>query len=99
MTFLLDSNVVSYFFQALRHEQLAAASKIVPCAIVDVVEQELRADPKRGRRFEAWQTSSQVTTIPLLVGTAGEELYRRRRYVVFEAPPAHVVGSMACQMT
>ena len=60
-TFLLDSNIVSFFLQARAEKELAAASQRVPLAIVDEVRRELEAHPNRGgKAFVAWLAGSNI---------------------------------------
>ncbi|MFY9343265.1 MAG: hypothetical protein WAT39_12285 [Planctomycetota bacterium] len=74
MTFLLDTNVVSYFFQARRHDELARAARSQPCALADAVVTELTADRARGALFSRWLPSSSLIEIRLLVGSAADEV-------------------------
>jgi len=41
VTYLLDTNVVSYFLQASREKDLSDAAKFIPLAIVGEVRDEL----------------------------------------------------------
>lgn len=50
MTYLLDANVVSYFFDVNRQRELAVASARCPMVMVDEVRQELERDRARGGR-------------------------------------------------
>ncbi len=55
MTYLLDTNVVSYFLQASREKELSVAAKVKRLAIVGEVRDELVADTKRGGpAFSKW---------------------------------------------
>lgn len=70
MTYLLDTNVVSYFLQASREKELSDAAKVVPLAIVGEVRDELAADNKRGGpAFAKWLTGSGIDVKELLVGS------------------------------
>jgi hypothetical protein len=61
VTYLLDTNVASYFLQASREKELSDASKVVPLAIVGEVRDELGADTKRGGpAFARWLATSGI---------------------------------------
>lgn len=49
MTFLLDSNILVFFFNCRRQGELAGASATVQLAITDAVEKELADHKTRGR--------------------------------------------------
>jgi len=71
VTFLLDTMVVSYFLQAAREDELAAAAACCPMAIVDEVRQELENDSNRGGRpFETWLATSGIEMHTIVVGSA-----------------------------
>jgi len=70
VTYLLDANVASYFLQASREQELAAAAKLTPLAIVDEVRVELAADTKRGGpAFSKWLASSSIDVRSILLGS------------------------------
>lgn len=70
MTYLLDTNIVSYFLQASREGELAAAAKISAMVLVAEVKKELRADKNRGgARFERWLATSSIAVTDILLGT------------------------------
>lgn len=70
MTFLLDTNVVSYFLQIGREPELAAAAKRCPMAVVDEVYRELKLDPRRGgKAFTRWFDASNIGIRPIEVGS------------------------------
>ncbi len=70
MTYLLDTNVVSYFLQASREKELSDAAKVVPLAIVGEGRDELGADSKRGGpAFAKWLATSGIDVKELLVGS------------------------------
>jgi hypothetical protein len=73
-TYLLDAQVVSYFLQARREDELAAAAAAVPCVIVDEVRGELVADPTRGALFERWLPLSHLEVIAISLGTPADLL-------------------------
>lgn len=70
MTFLLDTNVISYFLQIGREPELAIAAQRCPMAVVDEVYQELQADPRRGRTFTRWFDTSNIRRRSIEVGSA-----------------------------
>lgn len=66
MSYLLDTMVVSYFLQAEREAELAAAARRCPMAVVEQVFNELRNDPARGgRSFEKWFAGSNIEMRPI----------------------------------
>lgn len=70
MTFLLDTNVVSYFLQAGREADLAKASKLCPMALVEEVYRELEADTRRGGRpFLRWFSTANIDVHQIKVGS------------------------------
>ena len=74
MAYLLDTQVVSYFLQARRENELAAAAALVPCLIVDEVRGELAADPTRGALFERWLPLSHLEVIEIALGSPADNL-------------------------
>ncbi|HWO27032.1 MAG TPA: hypothetical protein VNO30_50225 [Kofleriaceae bacterium] len=77
MPYLLDSQVVSYFLQARREAALAAAAERVPCAIAEIVRDELAEDPTRGALFVRWLAASHLAVIALEIGSPAEALWSR----------------------
>lgn len=70
MTYLLDTNVISYFLQASREKELSDAAKLIPMAIVGEVRSELAADTKRGgAAFAKWLAGSGIDVKELIVGS------------------------------
>ncbi len=69
MTYLLDTNIVSYFLQAERKEDLAKAAGICAMAIVAEVRKELRKDPKRRGVFERWFDASGIEVRAIEIGS------------------------------
>ncbi|HEX3595901.1 MAG TPA: hypothetical protein VHU80_12405, partial [Polyangiaceae bacterium] len=70
MTYLLDTNVISYFLQASRERELSDAARTVPLVIVGEVRDELGADTKRGgTAFSKWLAASGINVKELLVGS------------------------------
>ncbi len=82
MTYLLDANVVSYFLQARRDNDLASAAATIPCAIVDEVRQELANDPARGPRFAQWLPTSNLRIVPIAVGSNADTVLSRLQLMV-----------------
>jgi hypothetical protein len=72
MAYLLDAQIVSYFFQARRENELAAAATRIRCVIVDEVRRELAADPTRGGPFERWLPTSGIEVIEIPLGGPAE---------------------------
>ena len=80
MTFLLDTNVVSYFLQVGRERELAEAAKRCPMALVDEVFRELKVDPHRGgRTFSQWFGASNIGVLPIEVGSPASMTSQRPR--------------------
>lgn len=70
MIFLLDTMVVSYFLQASREGELAAAARRCPMAITEDVREELRKDRNRGgRAFDKWLAASNIAVRLIVVGS------------------------------
>jgi hypothetical protein len=74
MPYLLDTQVVSYFLQARREGELAAAAATIPCAIAEVVRDELAADRVRGALFERWLPASHLGVLAIEIGSPAEAL-------------------------
>lgn len=74
MAYLLDTQVVSYFLQARRENELATAAAAAPCAIVDEVHRELLADPTRGSLFDRWFPASYIKLIEVVLGSPADNL-------------------------
>ncbi|HRI65324.1 MAG TPA: hypothetical protein PK156_13840 [Polyangium sp.] len=71
MTYILDTNVISYFLQAQRETELSDAANFFPLAIVDEVRKELENDPTRGgKSFRKWLDSSNIKVQSISVGSA-----------------------------
>ena len=77
MPYLLDSQVVSYFLQARREADLAAAAEAIPCAIAEIVRDELSEDPTRGSLFQRWLPTSRLEVIEIALGSPAEALWNR----------------------
>ena len=70
MTYLLDTMIVSFFFQAGRASDLSLVAKAVSLAVVDEVRVELRRDSARGGpTFDTWLAESKVGVRPITVGS------------------------------
>jgi len=80
MSYLLDTQVISYFLQARRENDLATAAVTVPCAIADEVA-ESRRNPTRGTLFGRWFPTSQYppahTAVSSAVGLVTKSVCRR----------------------
>lgn len=70
MTYLLDTNIISYFLQAQHEDELAIAAKVVSMAIVDEVRKELEEDGTRGGpSFRRWLSKSNIVVHSISVGS------------------------------
>lgn len=66
--YLLDNNVVSYFWNAGREGELAAASQRVALGICEEVRDE--SEKMRGKRFRDWLTKSAIQVRGIELGSA-----------------------------
>ena len=82
MPYLLDTQVVSYFLQARREVELAAAASMVPCVIAEIVRDELLEDPTRGALFGRWLPTSALEVSAIEVGSPAEALWLRLQQLV-----------------
>jgi hypothetical protein len=71
--YLLDNNVLSYFFNAGRKTDLAGIAKQVPLVVVDEVHQEALRHRQRGEEYRAWQAAGHLRVRQLEVGGVGSE--------------------------
>ena len=70
MTYLLDTNLVSYFLQTGHEKALAAAAATCAMALVGEVRVELRNDRERGgASFEKWLAGSALTVRDIELGS------------------------------
>lgn len=69
MSYLLDTMIVSYFFQLGRTVELAAAAKHLPMVLVDEVRLELERENKWGTGFKRWLVTSNIEVRSIVVGT------------------------------
>jgi hypothetical protein len=70
LTYLLDTNVVSYFLAARREADLMAAATHCSIAIADEVSAELKNDPRDGARFRSWfEGGRRIANLPIEVGS------------------------------
>lgn len=70
MTYLLDTNIVSYFLQADREDDLAVAAKRCSIAVVGEVHRELENDKSRGgKAFRKAFDASGLELCEIQVGT------------------------------
>jgi hypothetical protein len=70
-SYLLDNNVLSYFFNAGLKAALAAIGAKVPLAVVAEVHAEALNHRQRGAEYRGWQAQGHLTVCPLVVGGAG----------------------------
>jgi hypothetical protein len=74
VTYLLDTNVVSYFLQAQREAELAQAAARRAMAVVEDVRIELDGDPQRGgRAFKKWFDGSRIEARTIEPGTPAHD--------------------------
>lgn len=66
--YLLDNNVVSYFFNAGAEADLVRVAKAVPLVVVREVHEEAARHPTRGKQYEKWQPSSGLEVRDIVVG-------------------------------
>jgi hypothetical protein len=71
--YLLDANVLSYFLQCRREGDLATSATVVPLAIAEEVYDEVVADRQRGAHFRRWFPQSNITKVPVLVGSSAHQ--------------------------
>ena len=71
MAFLIDTNVVWFFFEAGQKDALKSIANVVPLAVVEEVHQEALNHKKRGDEYRKWQLSSGLTVRSLAVGGVG----------------------------
>ncbi len=75
MIYLLDTMIVSYFLQAAREGELAAAAKRCPMALVDEVRRELESDRDRGGGpLKKWLAASGIEVRSIAVGSAASTM-------------------------
>lgn len=67
MTYLLDSNVVSYFLHSRREADLMGAASRCSLAIGDEVSKELKRSRRDGERFKAWFAGGQIASLAIAV--------------------------------
>lgn len=70
-TLLLDANVLSYFFNAGRKQELAAVAAALQLAVVEEVDREARQHKQRGVEYMRWQPTSGIVVRPLALGGTG----------------------------
>lgn len=69
-TFLLDTNIVSYFLEAGREKELATAAARVAMKISDRVGEELERAPRNGGQpFKRWLAGSNIGILAMLAGS------------------------------
>jgi hypothetical protein len=69
LTYLLDANVVSYFFDVNAAQELAEAAARCPMAVVDEVRQELERKNLGGQSFKRWLPGSNIQVRSIEVGS------------------------------
>ncbi len=76
MTYLLDNNVVSYFFNSRCEADLMTAAARCPMAIADEVVVEAKRNSGDGGRFKAWFATGNITSLEILVGSDVDLAYQ-----------------------
>jgi hypothetical protein len=69
--YLLDNNVVSYFFNAGLERELSRIAQALQLGVVREVHEEAARHPNKGHQYEQWQPSSALTVRDIVVGGAG----------------------------
>lgn len=77
MNYLLDTMIVSYFFQMNRHGELATAAKHIPLVLVDEVRLELEMERKWGTAFKKWLGASNIQVRSIVVGTPESNTFKQ----------------------
>lgn len=72
MTFLLDNNALSYFFNASEQGAPSDASHKVSLAVVGEVADELRKHPTFGAKFDNWLAKTAIRERAIAVGSAAD---------------------------
>jgi hypothetical protein len=78
VTYLVDNNVISYFFNAGVKRQLTAIADVLPLAVVREVHDEA-AKAAFGNEYKNWQSTSKLKLVDLLVGGPGSKLLTELR--------------------
>ena len=69
MPYLLDNNILSFFLNRGRHEELAAASGKMALTIVDEVREEAERHRALGAQFKNWLPRTRITVRSIELGT------------------------------
>jgi hypothetical protein len=70
-TYLLDNNIVSYFFNAGLKAELSRIGGTLPLAVVREVHEEACRHPNKGAEYAKWQAIAPLAVRDLLVGGVG----------------------------
>jgi hypothetical protein len=68
-SYLLDNNVISYFFNAGRQDDLARVAKKLGLVVVREVHEEAENHPSKGNAYKKWQPSSGIIIRDIGVGS------------------------------
>lgn len=68
-TYLLDTNIISYFLNGDHLAELSRMTSVVQLALVDEVRTELEGHPTRGSTFLSWLPGSGLKVIEIVVGS------------------------------
>lgn len=74
MKYLLDNNILSYFFMAGQEAELARCVGSVELTVVEQVYDEAARAPAWGARFKAWLSGSGVKQQAIYVGSKEDEV-------------------------
>lgn len=66
MTYLLDANVLAYFWNVNQQQALATAAAKVSLAAAEAVKDELERAPKYGSRFKNWIGTTAIAVVPII---------------------------------
>lgn len=75
MTYLLDSNVVSYFLHCRREADLMEAASRCPLAIAEEVAKELKKSRRDGGRFTTWFGGGNIASLGIQIGSSVDQTF------------------------
>jgi len=79
-SYLLDNNVISYFFNAERKDALARIARMLPLVVVGEVHEEALRYRSKGDEYCKWQAANDLTVTRIPVGSpASQRLAMLRR--------------------
>lgn len=86
MTYLLDHNVVQYFFHAGRERELMDAAARCPLAVAGEVRAEMMNDPKNGARARKWLAAGPIAVLEIEVGSDVDDTFQALKPLVSAQP-------------